>query len=66
MALFGGSSGQKQVKDGPRPHVYVVTAKLRVEAPRVVGPQIERASRFEVEPGVMPMARDEPGLHGSL
>ena len=33
---------------------------------RVVGPQVERAARHEVEACVVPVTRDEPGLDGAL
>ena len=33
---------------------------------RVVGPQVERAARHEVEAGVVPVAGDEPGLDRAL
>ena len=47
-------------------HEHVVAADLDVEAARVVGPQVERAARHEVEARVVPVAGDEPGLDRAL
>ena len=47
-------------------HEHVVAADVDVEPARVVGPEVERAARHEVEARVMPVTRDEPGLDGSL
>ena len=41
-------------------------ASVDVEAARVVGPQVERAARHEVEARVVPVAGDEPGFDGAL
>ena len=45
---------------------HVAVAHVDVEAAGVVGPQVERAARHEVEAGVVPVARDEPGLDRAL
>ena len=44
----------------------VVTRELDVEPLRVVGPRVERAARHEVEPCVMPVARQQAGLDRAL
>ena len=51
---------------GTRTHVHVVAVELDVEALRVVGPEVEGAARLEIEPRVVPVARDQAGLDGSL
>ena len=45
---------------------HVSVADRGLEAARVVGPHVERASRHEIEARVVPVARDEPGLHRAL
>ncbi len=45
---------------------HVAVADVGVEPAGVVGPQIERAPRHEVETGMVPVAGDEPGLDGAL
>ncbi len=47
-------------------HEHVVAAYVDVEAARVVGPEVERAARNEVEARVMPVTGDESGLDGAL
>jgi hypothetical protein len=49
-----------------RTHEHVVAAEVDFEAAGVVGPEIEGATRHEVESGVVPMTRHEPGLYRSL
>ena len=46
--------------------VHVVTVDLDVEALGVVGPEVERATRLEVEPRVVPVAGDQARLDRSL
>ncbi len=51
------------IRLGPRRHDHVVAAELDVEAVRVVGPEVERAARLEVEPRVMPVTGHQSRLH---
>ena len=45
---------------------HVAVAHLGPEPTGVVGPHVERASRHEVEAGVVPVTRHEAGLDGAL
>ena len=49
-----------------RAHEHVVTADVDLEAAGVVGPEVERAARHEVEARVVPVTGHEPGLDRAL
>ena len=51
---------------GPWLDEHVTVAHRRLEAPGVVGPHVERASRHQIEACVMPVAGNEAGLDGPL
>ncbi len=51
---------------GARSHHDRAVAHVGVEAARVVGPEVERAARHEVEARVVPVARDEAGFDRAL
>jgi hypothetical protein len=49
----------------PGAHEDVVAVDGHVEGAGVVGEEVQRASRRQVEPGVVPVARHQPVPHGA-
>ncbi len=55
-----------RVVDRARRNQHVVAVDVHVERGGVVGPEVERAARLQVETSVMPVTGEQPGLDAAL